>query len=103
MPASQRLYVGPSLRRIRRDRGLTQSDMAADLAVSPSYIALLERNHRPLSAERLLRLAPTYNIHLSNPADNGSDDAARLQVILKDPIFADIDVPSLEAADVVTN
>ena len=55
MAAGQRLYVGPSLRRIRRDRGLTQSDMAADLDVSPSYIALLERNHRPLSAELLLR------------------------------------------------
>ena len=55
MPIERRLYVGPSLRRLRRERGLTQSDMAADLDVSPSYIALLERNHRPLSAEMLLR------------------------------------------------
>ncbi len=103
MPANQRLYVGPSLRRIRRDRGLTQADMAADLDVSPSYIALLERNHRPLSAELLLRLAQTYAIDLSTLADNGSDDAVRLQTVLKDPIFADIELPSLEIADVVTN
>lgn len=103
MPPSQRLYVGPSLRRIRRDRGLTQSDMAADLDVSPSYIALLERNHRPLSAEVLLRLAQTYNIDMSTLADNGSDEAVRLQTVLKDPIFADIELPSLEIADVVTN
>jgi hypothetical protein len=103
MSNSQRLYVGPSLRRLRRDRGLTQSDMAADLDVSPSYIALLERNHRPLSAEVLLRLAQTYNIDMSTLADNGSDDVARLQVVLKDPIFSDIELPSLEAADVVTN
>ncbi|MDR3450102.1 MAG: short-chain fatty acyl-CoA regulator family protein [Alphaproteobacteria bacterium] len=103
MPPSQRLYVGPSLRRIRRDRGLTQSDMAADLDVSPSYIALLERNHRPLSAELLLRLAQTYQIDMSALADNGSDDVARLQTALKDPIFADIELPSLETTDVVTN
>ena len=103
MPTSHRIYVGPSLRRLRRDRGLTQSDMAADLDVSPSYIALLERNHRPLSAEVLLRLAQTYNIDMSTLVDNGSDDAVRLKVILKDPIFADIDVPSMEAGDVVTN
>jgi predicted transcriptional regulator len=77
--------------------------MAADLDVSPSYIALLERNHRPLSAEVLLRLAQTYNIDMSALADNGSDDAARLRSILKDPIFADIEVPALEAGDVVTN
>jgi predicted transcriptional regulator/DNA-binding XRE family transcriptional regulator len=103
MATSHRLYVGPSLRRLRRDRGLTQSDMAADLEVSPSYIALLERNHRPLTAEVLLKLAQTYNIDMSTLADHGSDDAARLQAVLRDPIFADIDVPSLEAADVVTN
>ena len=103
MAIGQRLYVGPSLRRLRRDRGLTQSEMAADLEVSPSYIALLERNHRPLTAEVLLKLAQTYSIDMSTLADNGSDDAARLQAVLKDPIFADIEVPSLEAADVVTN
>jgi predicted transcriptional regulator/transcriptional regulator with XRE-family HTH domain len=103
MPPGQRLYVGPSLRRIRRDRGLTQSDMAADLEVSPSYIALLERNHRPLSAELLLRLAQTYQIDMSVLADTSSDDAVRLQTVLKDPLFADIELPSLETTDVVTN
>ena len=50
MATERRLYVGPSLRRLRRDLGLTQADMAEDLQVSASYIALLERNHRPLSA-----------------------------------------------------
>jgi predicted transcriptional regulator/DNA-binding XRE family transcriptional regulator len=103
MPTSERLYVGPSLRRIRRDRGLTQSDMAADLDVSPSYIALLERNHRPLSAEVLLRLVQTYGIDMSTLADKGSGDAVRLRSVLKDPIFADIELPSLETTDVVTN
>lgn len=104
MATNRRLYVGPSLRRFRRDRGLTQSDMASDLEVSPSYIALLERNHRPLSAEMLLRLAQTYSIDVSVFAGEGaSDDAARLQTVLKDPIFADIDLPALETSDVATN
>jgi predicted transcriptional regulator/transcriptional regulator with XRE-family HTH domain len=104
MPADRRLYVGPSLRRLRRDRGLTQADMAADLDVSASYIALLERNHRPLSAEVLLRLAQTYKLDMAALAGSGaSEDAARLQAVLKDPMFADIDLPSLESADVTTN
>jgi hypothetical protein len=104
MASDRRLYVGPSLRRLRRERGLTQSDMAQDLEVSPSYIALLERNHRPLSAEMLLRLAQTYQIDLAAmTGGGGSDDAARLQAALKDPIFGDIDLPTLETADVATN
>jgi predicted transcriptional regulator/DNA-binding XRE family transcriptional regulator len=104
MPAERRLYVGPSLRRLRRDHGLTQADMAADLEVSPSYIALLERNHRPLSAEMLLRLSQTYKMDMAALAgDGGSDDAARLQAVLKDPMFGDIDLPTLESTDVTTN
>ncbi|WP_296599010.1 short-chain fatty acyl-CoA regulator family protein [Phenylobacterium sp.] len=104
MPAERRIYAGPSLRRLRRDRGLTQSDMAADLDVSASYIALLERNHRPLSAEMLVRLAQTYKVDVAALGGDGTnDDAARLQAVLKDPMFADIDLPSLEVADVTTN
>ncbi|HEX7948347.1 MAG TPA: short-chain fatty acyl-CoA regulator family protein [Phenylobacterium sp.] len=104
MPADRRLYVGPSLRRLRRDLGLTQADMAADLEVSASYIALLERNHRPLSAEVLLKLAQTYKIDMASlTAGGGAEETARLQAVLRDPMFADIDLPSLETADVTTN
>ena len=104
MPNDRRLYVGPSLRRLRRDLGLTQADMAADLEVSASYIALLERNHRPLSAEVLLRLARTYKLDMASLTREGAaDDTARLQAVLKDPMFADLDLPSIETADVTTN
>mgnify|MGYP003113934724 CR=1 FL=1 len=104
MSSERRLYVGANLRRMRRDLGLTQADMASDLEVSASYIALLERNHRPLSAEMLLRLAQTYRIDVAALAGNAdSDDAARLQAVLKDPMFADIDLPSFETGDAATN
>ena len=104
MPNERRLYVGPNLRRLRRDLGLTQADMAADLEVSASYVALLERNHRPLSAEMLLRLAQTYKLDVAQLAGNSSaDDMARLQAVLKDPMFADIDLPALETADLAGN
>ena len=104
MPTPRRLYVGPSLRRLRRDLGLTQADMASDLEVSASYVALLERNHRPLSAEMLLRLAQTYKLDMSELAGSGSSDISeRLQAALKDPMFADIDLPPLENADIATN
>ena len=104
MPPDRRLYMGPRIRRLRRDLGLTQQDMANDLEISASYVALLERNHRPLTAELLLRLARTYKLDMAELAgDDGSEYAARLQTTLKDPMFADIDLPALETADVVTN
>lgn len=97
------VYMGPRLRRLRRDLGLTQANMASDLDISSSYVALLERNQRPLTADMLLRLARTYRLDMAALAtDSHADNVARLQMVLKEPMFGDIDVPALEASDVVT-
>lgn len=96
--------MGPRLRRLRRDLGLTQPDMAADLGISVSYVSLLESNGRPLTAELLLRLARTYRIDVAAFAgDGGVEFTTRLQGALRDPLFADIDLPALQSADVATN
>ena len=49
------LLAGPSLRRLRKREGLTQAAMAASLGISPSYLNLIERNQRPLSARVLAK------------------------------------------------
>jgi XRE family transcriptional regulator, fatty acid utilization regulator len=98
------VYMGPRLKRLRRDLGLTQAHMAADLEISSSYVALLERNQRPLTADMLLRLARTYKMDMTELAgDGGAEFTARLQAVLKDPMFADIDLPPLDATDVATS
>ena len=103
-PPSRPLYLGPRLRRLRRELGLTQQAMADDLAVSASYIALLERNQRPITADLLLRLARNYQLDVAELAgDDAEDYARRLGDVLKDPLFADIDLPALEVADLATS
>jgi len=89
---------------MRRELGLTQQAMADDLEVSASYVALLERNQRPLTVPLLLRLASVYRLDIADlAADESGDYAKRLGEVLRDPIFADIDLPALEVADVATN
>src|SRR3954464_8007351 len=98
------VFIGPRLRRLRRDLGLTQADMAADLEISAPYVALLERNQRPMTADMLLRLARTYTIDLADLAgDGGADTTARMQSILKEPMFSDIDIPALEISDLAVS
>ena len=98
------VYMGPRLRRLRRDLGLTQANMASDLDISASYVALLERNQRPLTADMILRLARTYRMDLADLAGDGADEqSAQLQAVLKDPLFTDLDLPLMEASDVATN
>jgi predicted transcriptional regulator/DNA-binding XRE family transcriptional regulator len=104
MAETRPLYLGPRLKRLRRELGLTQQAMADDLEISPSYVALLERNQRPLTAGLLLRLARIYRLEIADlGADGGGEDARRLADALRDPIFADIDLPPLEVADVASN
>ncbi|MFC6621182.1 helix-turn-helix domain-containing protein [Novosphingobium panipatense] len=100
MADNRPLYLGPRLRRLRRELGLTQQAMADDLQISPSYVALLERNQRPVTADMLVRLARTYRLDMADIAgDGGEDYARRLTDVLRDPLFADIDLPRLEVAD----
>ncbi len=95
------VYLGPRLRRLRRDLGLTQAEMANDLDISASYVALMERNQRAITADMLLRLAQTYRIDLTEfAASNLDDDAARLERIFEDPLFSEIKLSSLEANEV---
>jgi XRE family transcriptional regulator, fatty acid utilization regulator len=89
--SENKLYAGHAVRRIRRANGLTQVVMAGVLGVSPSYLNLIERNQRPLTASLLLRLAEHYDFDprtLTGAAPGGGVEALRRK--LSDPIFADL-------------
>src|SRR3712207_7980743 len=73
--AARKLFIGPRLKRLRRDLALTQTRMAEDLAVSPSYLNLLERNQRPVTAQILLRLAEAYDVDLRSLGADGDEQA----------------------------
>ncbi|MGY4411549.1 transcriptional regulator with XRE-family HTH domain [Bradyrhizobium sp. LB7.1] len=96
MPAgsSKKLFVGPRFRRIRQQLGLSQTQMAEGLGISPSYVNLIERNQRPVTAQILLRLAETYDLDLRDLATADEDRFfAELNEIFSDPLFRQIDVP----------
>ena len=46
----RKLFLGARLKRLRRERGLNQSQMADELGISASYLNHLERNQRPVTA-----------------------------------------------------
>ena len=68
---SEKLLIGPKLRRFRNSLGLTQARMAEDLRISASYLNLIERNQRAMSAKVLLRMASTYDFDISEFSDAG--------------------------------
>jgi len=100
----RKLFLGGRLRRLRRDLGVTQAKMAEDVGVSPSYLNLLERNQRPVTAQVLLKLAEAYELDLrsfSVEADGGA--AAGLMEVFADPLFKDLGLPRQEVAELADN
>lgn len=86
--AERKIFAGPRVRRLRQTLGMTQAAMARDLAVSPSYLNLVERNQRPLTAQLVLRLAETYRLDLRELSGEGEARlAAEMTEALADPVF----------------
>jgi XRE family transcriptional regulator, fatty acid utilization regulator len=89
----RKLFAGHAVRRIRRQSGLTQAAMADALDISASYLNLIERNQRPLTAPIMLRLAERYDFDartLSGVMPGGGVEALRRR--LSDPAFADLNL-----------
>jgi predicted transcriptional regulator/DNA-binding XRE family transcriptional regulator len=98
--SGKKLFVGPRFRRIRQQLGLSQTQIAEGLGLSPSYINLIERNQRPVTAQILLRLAENYDLDLRDLATSDEDRFfAELNEIFSDPLFRQIDLPKQELRD----
>lgn len=98
--SGKKLFVGPRFRRIRQQLGLSQTQIAEGLGISPSYVNLIERNQRPVTAQILLRLAESYDLDLRDLATADEDRFfAELNEIFSDPLFRQIDLPKQELRD----
>ncbi len=98
--AERKLLAGHAIRRLRRRSGLTQAAMAEVLAISPSYLNLVERNQRPVSATLLIKLAESFDFDpraLAAGEPGGGADAVRRR--LADPMFADLEIDRNEVEE----
>ena len=81
-------FIGPRLRRLRREKNQTQAQMAKTLGISVSYVNMLEKNERSVSVPVLLQLFQTYGVDWREIADE--DEAAtlaNLRSAFQDPLF----------------
>src|SRR5579872_4723668 len=101
----RKLFLGARLKRLRRERGLNQSQMADELGISASYLNHLERNQRPVTAGILLRLAETFDVDVKAFAAESAEAAGTNQLteIFSDPILADLGVSRSELVELVDN
>ena len=98
----EKLLIGPRITRFRKTLGVTQARMAEDLGISTSYLNLMERNQRALSAKVLLKMAEIYDFDIAG--FTGAGDAhlvAEVYDAMRDPLFRDEALSKNEAEDLV--
>ncbi len=105
MVPQRKLFLGARLKRLRRERGLNQSQMADQLGISGSYLNHLERNQRPVTAGILLRLAETFDVDVKSfAADSGDVVGVRqLSEVFSDPMLADLGISRSELLELADN
>jgi predicted transcriptional regulator/plasmid maintenance system antidote protein VapI len=102
--SGRKILAGARLRRLRRELALSQTSMAMELGISVSYLNLMERNQRPVTAQVLIRLAEVYDVDPRSFAREEELRAAgELEEVFSDPLFRAAPVPRTElreAADI---
>ncbi|MDP6707838.1 MAG: short-chain fatty acyl-CoA regulator family protein [Alphaproteobacteria bacterium] len=84
----RKAMLGHKVRRFRQEQGLSQTEMAAALEISASYLNLIEHNQRPVTVPLLFRLGQSFEIDLKAFAqDDEAALAAGLREVLSDPLF----------------
>ena len=104
--SGKKLFVGPRFRRIRQQLGLSQTQIAEGLGISPSYINLIERNQRPLTVQLLLKLSEVYAVDLAGLKASGEAQATLTELkadgtlaeISRKWFDTDITTPAAQAA-----
>ena len=84
----KKIMLGHKIRRFRQDQGLSQTQMAEQLGISPSYLNLIEHNQRPVTVPLLFRLGQAFDIDLREFAeDEEAQLVAGLSEVFGDPLF----------------
>ena len=80
--------LGPKVRALRKERGLTQAELARRLDISGSYLNLIEKDQRSLTAPLLLKIAQEFGLDLSAFTSDADDQlVADVLEVLSDPLF----------------
>ena len=97
------LKIGPKIKAFRRQMGLQANKLAAQLNISPSYLALIEGGKRKIDGDLLLRVCESLKIELSDLTSKSDLNLENnIKVILDDSLFEDLDILGPEVKDLVT-
>lgn len=104
MAATDLSRLGVKVRALRRKESLSQVQLAEKLAISPSYLNLIENDRRPLTAPLLIKLAQLFHFDITSFAH--SDEARTINDLMEvfgDPVFEAHGLTNAEVRELATH
>jgi predicted transcriptional regulator/DNA-binding XRE family transcriptional regulator len=96
--------LGAKVKALRRQRAMSQAQLAEKLGVSPSYLNLIENNRRPLPAAMMIQLAQAFGVDLTSfVADDDARMSAELLEALSDPLFESFELHSADVKELASS
>ncbi|MFC6021984.1 short-chain fatty acyl-CoA regulator family protein [Plantactinospora solaniradicis] len=85
-------FAGARLRRLREEHGISQIELARQLAISPSYLNQIEHDSRPLTVAVLIRITEVFGVDTAYFAPH---DTPRLVSQLREALPTRATLPDL--------
>lgn len=96
--------IGGKLRQLRRQRNLTQAELAKELDISASYLNLIEHNRRKITVALLLKLAQKFGLEISDLTDGDEVRlAGDLLEMFSAEIFGDLDITNQDIKELANS
>jgi len=102
METSDLANIGSKIRKERRSKGFTQSDLSKKLEISASYLNLIESGRRTITVPLLIKIGNELGISLKDlTIESNKRLLSDIMEVLSNEIFEDHDITNQETTDFI--
>ena len=96
--------IGSKIRKERRAKGLSQSDLSKKLEISPSYLNLIESGRRSITVPILIKIGNELGISLRDlTQESNKRILSDIMEVLSNELFEDLDITNYETNEFISN
>ena len=96
--------IGSKVRKERRVRGLSQSELSKKLSISPSYLNLIESGRRTITVPLLIKIGNELGLSLKDlTIESNKRLLSDVMEVLDNELFEDLDITNQETTEFINN
>ena len=104
MELNQISNIGSKIRKERRSKGFSQSDLSKKLDISPSYLNLLESGRRTITVPLLIKVGNELGLSLKDlTLESNTRVLSDVMDVLSNEMFEDLDITNQETTEFISS